>query len=157
MESVRSLAEKYQTVSPYRLAERLGINVMYNELPTSVYGLYVPTSSGSAIALNRNISAVQERFLLAFFIGVHLSNRKPCIWHFEDADEVPVTPLVFALELLSEYGEFKPDSVLQYYLEHGGVDAQLVRGLYQAYLKAKSSLVMELVGGDGTVLTTIST
>jgi hypothetical protein len=156
MESVRSLAEKYQTVSPYLLAQHLRIQVMYYDLPASVYGLYIPASSGSVIVLNKQCSDVQERFLLAYFLGVHLTDHKPSIWHFEDAHEVPVPPLVFALELLSEYGEFNPDSALQYYLEHGGVSSRLVLGLYESYLKAKSSLVMDLAGGDGAALTTIS-
>jgi hypothetical protein len=155
MESVRSLSEKYKTVSPDLLVHHLGIRVMYRALPASVCGLYIPASSGSAIVLNQHISEAKERFLLAYCIGVHLFRRQPLIWHFEDAGEVPIEPLVFALDLLSEYDEFRGHSAAQYYLEQG-VDAHLVLGLYDAYLKAKSSLVMDLASGDGAALTTIS-
>lgn len=66
---IKTLVRRHKTNNPFKLAERMNINVWHLDLPESVRGYYLRTLRRRYIAINCNLSYEWQRFVCAHEIG----------------------------------------------------------------------------------------
>lgn len=108
-EKVQYLAKKYDTYSPYELADYLGIHVYHIPLG-SIRGYFYGERRSKQIFLNNKLSYHTERFVLAHEIGHSVMHPKCNTLFLQNTlfstDRLEIQANKFAIELLL------PDSTL---------------------------------------------
>lgn len=101
--TVQALCDKHGTRDPYRLAESLGIQVLYHDLGT-VRGYYFMAHRVKLICLHNNLPEYVERFVLAHEVGhsvLHPNSNTPFLQTtFLSVDKMEIEANKFASELI---------------------------------------------------------
>ncbi len=122
--TVRRLCQKFNTTSPYQLADDLGIQVFYYDLG-SIRGYYYMAHKVKLIYLHNNLNEHVERFVLAHEIGHSIMHPRSCTPFlqstFFSVNKLEVQANKFAAELiiqdidLMEHWEYTVDQWAVYY------------------------------------------
>ena len=69
IDKVRTLYDKFQTVSPERLCRYLGINLFYADLPESTDGIFYTVENEQIILVNQNLPSPNFPYVIAHELG----------------------------------------------------------------------------------------
>ncbi|MGG1879105.1 ImmA/IrrE family metallo-endopeptidase [Paenibacillus cisolokensis] len=128
----RNLYQRYRTSCPFTIAKKLGITIMYLDLPDGVKGYQDKVLRRKIIVINQNIPEEEQRFVCAhelahfrlhkdfshYFITRH--TRFPLGLYENQADE-------FATYLLTASEERGIDEPTEWFLARCGIPTEMSR------------------------------
>lgn len=130
---VERTLQKYQTRSPYELADRLGVMISRCELG-SIRGYYLKKYRIKQIVLNCNLNSTDEEFVLAHEIGhsiLHPDHNTPFLLEntYMSKSKYECEANKFAIELLvpDEIFRDNPEYTMEQFSRLTGYAEELIR------------------------------
>ena len=134
---VKNLEKKYGTRNPYKLCNRLKINIIYMDLG-EIKGIYKKVVTNKFIVINENLDKFCQKVVLAHELGHAILHHSKEIQTLKDYDlflrytnQIEIEANTFAAELLID-GDFDNDE----YIENPSIDIRILEQLKE--LKSKN-------------------
>lgn len=75
-EKVKKIVEIHKTNDPFKIAEKIGINVIYGEFERKIKGVYISNENEVIIAINSIFNKNKQKIILAHELGHHFLHNE---------------------------------------------------------------------------------
>jgi len=142
LQLAQEIIERYQTSSPSTLAIKIGIAVIYKELPNLVRGFYVPKIvRDGIIVINANLSRLRQDFALCYIMCKHIEGHFPYILAPETASELELATVMFALDILTTNRHLDTSEITDTLIK-SGAPADVMNPLYISVEAARNHIAI---------------
>lgn len=124
---IKKLKKKYNTSSPYELAECLDITVIIQPLG-NVWGMYKYIKRNKVIFINSVLSEIERRFVLAHEVGHAVLHPKSSCYFINEHNYVNKIKSEYEANVFT--GEFLIDDVAEDHLELDGLSLEQLASSY---------------------------